>query len=109
MSDVILVLEETASQSLGTGLADIGDSFTYKVTVDLPHIATATDLKMEIFAIDPVSGVGAFTICHTVQESLGTGITASGDPAITETIKSDYASVVSVLNIFFLIFFCANC
>ncbi len=56
MNDVVFTMEETASQSLGGGQADIGDSFTYKVVVDLPHISSATDITMEIFAIDPTTG-----------------------------------------------------
>ena len=56
MNDVVFTMTETASQSLGSGNADIGDSFTYNVVVDLPHLSEATDITMEIFAIDPTTG-----------------------------------------------------
>ena len=41
-----------------SGSADLGDVFSVTVTVDLPQVTAATDITMEIFAIDPTSGLG---------------------------------------------------
>lgn len=62
-----------------TGLGDLGDSFDFQVTVDLPLISEATTIKMEIFAIDPTTGLGGFTICSASEKIASRG---SNVPAV---------------------------
>ena len=63
------VLFEMAPDNSGS--ADLGDIFSVDVTVDLPHVASATDITMEIFAIDPTQGLGGFTFCNVREVSIG--------------------------------------
>ena len=79
-----------------TGSADLGDVFQVEVTVDLPHIETATNITMEIFAIDPTLGLGGFTLCN-VQEVSPKGENVDDVQAIeTYERKEGYPSVVSL-------------
>ena len=78
-----------------TGTADFGDIFTVEVTVDLPHVATVTDITMEIFAIDPTQGLGGFTICNVEEVSKGANV-ADVTPSLSYDKKENYPSVVSI-------------
>ena len=97
MGDVKFDLIHTSVTSTTT--ADLGNVFTFDVEVDLPHIETATDVKMEIFALDPVTGVGGFAFCEPSIKSAGTGIESSTedltDPPRTLEKMIDHTSVVS--------------
>ena len=59
MGDVLFDL--TSTQDPAT-TASIGDVFDFTVTIDLPAVTEATDVKMEIYGFDPVTGVGGFAI-----------------------------------------------
>ena len=81
-----------------TGSADLGDVFQVEVTVDLPYVETATDITMEIFAIDPTLGLGGFTLCNVQEVSKGANV----DPieaVQTYERKEGYPSVVRTLTI----------
>ena len=79
-----------------TGSADLGDVFQVEVTVDLPHIETATNITMEIFAIDPSLGLGGFTLCN-VQEVSPKGENVGDVQAIiSKERKEGFPSVVSL-------------
>lgn len=97
MEDVIFSMTEIASQSLGGGNADIGDSFTYNVAVDLPDLsAEATDIKMEIFAIEPTTGIAGFSICQSTEmvSNRGDQVTVSTGPIYKDVAKADFPTVV---------------
>ena len=99
MGDV--TLEQVHKSSTSTEEADFGNVFTFEVTVDLPHITDATDIKMEIFAIEPISGIGGFFICDPRVKSAGDGInvadgTNKTDPPRTLEQNPDYPSVVCI-------------
>ena len=51
-------LVEIASHTHGSTIMEIGDSYTFKGTIDLPGIDVSdkADLKIEIFVIDPNDG-----------------------------------------------------
>ena len=97
MSDVTLDLAQTDATL--TTEADLGNLFSYEVTVDLPHITEATDIKMEIFAIDPVTGLGGFFICDPRVTMVGDGVnvedgTNKTAPPRTLERKESYPSIV---------------
>ena len=99
MGDV--TLQQVHKSSTSTEEADFGNVFTFEVTVDLPHITDATDIKMEIFAIEPISGIGGFFICDPRVKSAGDGInvadgTNKTDPPRTLEQNPDYPSVVCI-------------
>ena len=56
-------MEEVASQTRGEFEVDVGDSFTFRATIDLPGISAAekADLNIEVFAINPDDGEKIFT------------------------------------------------
>ena len=56
-----------------SGSADLGDVFSVTVTVDLPQVTAATDITMEIFAIDPTSGLGTIQILRNQDRAEATG------------------------------------
>ena len=97
MGDVKFDLIHTSSTS--TTAADLGNVFTFDVEVDLPHIEDVTDVKMEIFSLDPVTGVGGFAFCDPIIKSAGTGIESSTanltDPPKTLEKMIDHPSIVS--------------
>lgn len=90
MGDVLFDL--TSTQDSAT-TAKIGDVFDFTVTVDLPAITEATDVKMEIYGFDPTTGVGGFAICNTRQDSKGEQVTAP-DPTPSSEYHTDFAAVV---------------
>ena len=51
-------MTEIASQTISPTEVDIGDSFTFRVTLDLPAIPAAAkaDLTFELFGLDPADG-----------------------------------------------------
>ena len=59
-------LTEVASQAIAADQADIGDSWTFELTLDLPGVAAedSKDLRVEIFGLDPTGGVFGFHICQ---------------------------------------------
>ena len=48
----------TANQTAGTANMDFGESLTFQIRIDLPAIdeADASDLIVEVFALDPANG-----------------------------------------------------
>jgi hypothetical protein len=94
LSYVTLLLEQEETSSANDSIGEIGDTFKYKVTVDLPHITTPTNIIMEIFALNHQNnsknsemGFGGFTFCSTAQV-VGSNIIA-GDPTISKTMKNE--------------------
>ena len=80
-----------------TGNSDVGDVFAFDVTVDLPHISEATDIKMEIFALDPNVGIAGFTLCNVQPTSFGGNISpdmSANPPKITTNTKEGFDGVV---------------
>jgi hypothetical protein len=53
-NSTLFTMLEVASQTINESLVDIGDSFTFQVTIDLPgiDIDDKADVSFEIFAID---------------------------------------------------------
>jgi hypothetical protein len=51
-------MEEVSSSSRGVSSVDIGDSFTFVLTIDLSGIAVGqkSDLAIEFFAMDATNG-----------------------------------------------------
>ena len=51
-------MAEVASQAISSTQVDIGDSFTFEVEMDIPGISIEdkSDLKVEVFGIDPAKG-----------------------------------------------------
>ena len=90
MGDVLFDL--TSTQDPAT-TASIGDVFDFTVTVDLPAITEATDVKMEIYGFDPATGVGGFAICNARQDSKGEQVTAE-DPTASSQYHTDFSAVV---------------
>ena len=90
MGDVLFDL--TSTQDPAT-TASIGDVFDFTVTIDLPAVTEATDVKMEIYGFDPVTGVGGFAICNTRQDSKGEQVTAE-DPTSSSQYHTDFSAVV---------------
>ena len=78
------------------GNSDLGDVFNFEVTVDLPHISEATNIKMEIFALDPTVGIGGFTLCNVQEISLGSNISPTDDPTYSYNQKEGYDGVVII-------------
>ena len=52
----MVLLEEVASQLISDTAVDHGDSVTFDYTIDLPAVAVAdrSDLKIELFASQPL-------------------------------------------------------
>ena len=61
-------LTEVASHAIAADQADIGDSWTFELTIDFPGVAAedSEDLKVEIFGLDSNStgGVFGFHMCQ---------------------------------------------
>ena len=61
-------LTEVASHAIAADQADIGDSWTFELTIDLPgaDAKDSKDLKVEIFGLDSNStgGVFGFHMCQ---------------------------------------------
>lgn len=59
-------LTEVASQAIASDQADIGDSWTFELTIGLPGVAEEDneDLKVEIFGLDSTGGVFGFHMCQ---------------------------------------------
>ena len=94
MGDVLFDLAETPAAG---ATAKIGETFQFTVTVDLPQISDATDVKMEIYGFDPTTGIGGFAICNTAAQASGEQVTASG-PTISSQFHEDFSAVVSLNN-----------
>ncbi len=58
LDDSMINMTLVASESLGADQADLGDSWTFDVKIDFPAIALpdATDVKIELFGVDPDYG-----------------------------------------------------
>ena len=61
-----LNLTEVASEAIAADLADVGDSWTFELTIDLPGVAVEDnrDLKVELFGLDAAKGVFGFHMCQ---------------------------------------------
>ena len=94
MGNVLFDLTDGSGANVAT--AKPGDTFTFTVTVDLPQISDATDIKMEIYGFDPNTGVGGFAICNTAAQDSGSQVTA-GDPSISSQYHDDFSGVVSTI------------
>ena len=94
MGNVLFDLTDSSGADVAT--AKPGDTFAFTVTVDLPQITDATDIKMEIYGFDPNSGVGGFAICNTAAQDSGSQVTA-GDPSISSQYHDDFSGVVSTI------------
>ena len=60
-------LTEVASQAIAADQADIGDSWTFELTIDLPPgiaVEDSKELRVEIFGLDPTGGVFGFHMCQ---------------------------------------------
>jgi hypothetical protein len=77
-----------------TGSADLGEVFQVEVTVDLPHVETATNITMEIFAIDPTLGLGGFTLCNFQEVSPKGANVEDVTATVTSERKEGFPSVV---------------
>lgn len=79
-----------------TGAADIGDIFSFQVVVDLPKLPESTNITMEIFAINPVSGIGGFTLCDVTEVGKGTNVQPSDAAKINYEHKETHPTVVKI-------------
>lgn len=95
MDLVVLNMTEVTSNA-ADGVADIGDTFQFEVTVDLPYISTATDVTMEIFGFDPLTGVGGFVICGASQKTQGSNVVFESGPTYENIRKLDFDNVASI-------------
>ena len=59
-------LTEVASEAIAADQADVGDSWTFELTIELPRvdIEDSRNLKVELFGLDAAKGVFGFHICQ---------------------------------------------
>ena len=63
----VMHLTEVASQGIAADQADIGDSWTFELTINLPPgiaVEDSKELRVEIFGLDPAGGVFGFHMCQ---------------------------------------------
>ena len=60
IEDYMFSLTEVASQTIAADQAEFGDSWTFELVIDLPilDIGDMTDIKIELFGLDPDYGLG---------------------------------------------------
>jgi hypothetical protein len=58
MDDIIINMNEVASETVAADEADMGDSWTFELVIDLPKITLEdkSDIKVELFGLDPDTG-----------------------------------------------------
>lgn len=58
MDDIIINMNEVASETVAADEADMGDSWTFELVIDLPKISLEdkSDIKVELFGLDPDTG-----------------------------------------------------
>ena len=59
IEDYMFSLTEVASQTIAADQAEFGDSWTFELVIDLPilDIGDMTDIKIELFGLDPDYGL----------------------------------------------------
>ena len=64
IEDYMFSLTEVASQTIAADQAEFGDSWTFELVIDLPILDTSdmTDIKIELFGLDPDYGLGRNTL-----------------------------------------------
>ncbi|XP_059091103.1 uncharacterized protein LOC131886721 [Tigriopus californicus] len=72
INDANFTFVEVASQTMGSMLVEIGDSFTFEVTIDLPGILDTkkSDMVIEIFGLDSSNGVAGIHVCQAHEEEI---------------------------------------